>query len=909
MLCHRFRWVVCQLKTLLPCFPASIRDALEDLPETLDITYERILLRIERRSREYAHRLLQCLTVAVRPLRVQQLSEVLAIRFDPGNTPEYHEDWRLEDAHEAVLSACSSLVAIIDVDGSPIVQFSHFSVKEFLTSDRLARAKANLSCYHILPQPAHTILAQACLCSLLRLDDNVDKDKMEGFPLSIYAAQHWVDHGQFENVSSRIQELMERLFDHDKPQFAIWIWIYNIDQPWDWVKHMSSMRPTRPAAVPLYYAILCGFRSIVERLIVSRPTDVNTRGGTYATPLHAALRKGCFDIALLLLEHGADVNGLDNKTYSPLHDASASGRRDIVEFLLGPYPDVYDPNTKSVYAASRDGELKVKWVSLRYGVDVDSRSIDGRTPLKTATRHGHLDIVQLLLQSGATVESRCRKNTTPIWEASSWGNLAMVQLLLSNNAYVDSRVGNGVTPLMAASRRGHLDVVQLLLRNGAAVDARDNEGRTPLMSATEWGHLDIVQTLLDEGAPIDSNTQKRETALYMASRRGLLKVARLLIERGANVTFNNDDGSTPCHIASQNGHLGVVSLLVDKGTDVDVRNVNHSTPLAVATANGKLDVSRFLIECRAGVDSTDRNGSTSLHHASQKGHLDVVRLLLDHRANIHAQRADLWTPLHLATSEGHSEVVELLIQRGADVRKPDKEQNTDSNDASGWTPFDIATRNGHLDIIKILLKSSTNVPSTEGIALLVDLAQRNRKRNVARVLAEHIGMGNVDSWTGVDVSSPVTAPQNTHLGVVEPESSAGHGESANALDNVSLYTASKRGRLEVVRSLLGRGADVNERHRSYGTPLDVASREGRLGVAKLLIEHRADVNSRDEAGWTPLHKASRKGHLDIVRLLLDQGADVNATEQNLLTPLDLASFNGQLEVVKLLLERGANAHV
>jgi hypothetical protein len=135
---NRFRWVTCQLETLRHYFPPSLREALQELPETLDLTYERVLLEIIPRNRGYAYRLLQCLTVAVRPLWVEELAEVLAIRFEVGKPPEYHSRWRLEDARDAVLSACSSLISIVNVDGSPVVQFSHFSVQEFLTLDRLA---------------------------------------------------------------------------------------------------------------------------------------------------------------------------------------------------------------------------------------------------------------------------------------------------------------------------------------------------------------------------------------------------------------------------------------------------------------------------------------------------------------------------------------------------------------------------------------------------------------------------------------------------------------------------------------------------------------------------------------------------------------------------------------------------
>ena len=98
-----FRRVVRQLNTLRGCIPASLWGILHELPETLDATYEHILLAIGRRNREYAHHL-QCLAVAVRPLLVEELAEVLAFRFESGKTPEYHADWRLEDAHHHRLS-------------------------------------------------------------------------------------------------------------------------------------------------------------------------------------------------------------------------------------------------------------------------------------------------------------------------------------------------------------------------------------------------------------------------------------------------------------------------------------------------------------------------------------------------------------------------------------------------------------------------------------------------------------------------------------------------------------------------------------------------------------------------------------------------------------------------------------
>ena len=171
----------CQLETLRHCLPPSVRRILAELPETLDETYGRILQEIPKSNQVYAHRLLQCLTVAVRPLRVDELAEVLAVDFTASEgIPKLNESLRWEDQEQAVLSACSSLISV--VEDSRVVQFSHFSVKEFLTSDRLATSKIDASRYHhILLEPAHTIMAQACLSALLRFDSHTDSATIENF--------------------------------------------------------------------------------------------------------------------------------------------------------------------------------------------------------------------------------------------------------------------------------------------------------------------------------------------------------------------------------------------------------------------------------------------------------------------------------------------------------------------------------------------------------------------------------------------------------------------------------------------------------------------------------------------------------------------------------------------------------
>src|SRR6266576_2876250 len=227
---NRFRWAFCQLEILRYCLPPSVRRTLDELPESLDETYERVLKEIKKPNRDHARRILQCLVVAIRPLRVEELAEVLAVDFDDvGGIPKLKPDWRWEDQEQALFTSCSSLIAIVDAGDSRVVQFSHFSVKEYLTSARLATSSQDVSRYHIAFKPAHTIIAQACVSVLLQWGNHDEPDDVEkNAPLARYAAQYWVRHAQFEDVVSCIKGV-EYLVDLDNPYFAAWRRVYDID--------------------------------------------------------------------------------------------------------------------------------------------------------------------------------------------------------------------------------------------------------------------------------------------------------------------------------------------------------------------------------------------------------------------------------------------------------------------------------------------------------------------------------------------------------------------------------------------------------------------------------------------------------------------------------------------------------
>ncbi len=456
----------CQLETIRRCFPSSIRQILNELPTTLDETYERTLLEIPEEKWEHAHRLFRWLVVSFRPLRIDELAEVLAIRFESETTPDLIKGWRPENTEDAVLSACSSLIAVVEVDGSPVVQFSHFSVKEFLTSNRLAIALSrSVSRYHIPPEPAHKILAQACLGTLLELDEHIDKNRLKNYPLAFYAAHHWFEHARFGDVSFSICDSMGQLFDPGKPHFSAWIWIYDADEE----QMNPAERPSQPEKTPLYYSALCGLRSVAEQLITIYPNDINSREGSHWSPLGGAVHNGHLDVARLLLEHGAFRNHVVGN-WTLLHYASYDNNIDVMELLL------------------------------EHGADVHCVDGLGQTPLHIASWNGRVQAMEKLLEYGADLNIHSKSGWTPLHQTSIQGSPEGVRLLLRHGANVNDKDGCGWTAIHHSSYNGRLEITQALLGCGADVHARNKSNWTPFKWASERGHHDVAQLLLEHGA-------------------------------------------------------------------------------------------------------------------------------------------------------------------------------------------------------------------------------------------------------------------------------------------------------------------------------------------------------------------------------------------------------------------------
>ena len=874
---YRFRWVFCQLEVLRHCFPASIRQTLDQLPQSLDETYVRVLNQISQANQAHAHRMLQCLLVAVRPLRVEELAELLAFEFDAEQKgiPKYRAAWRLDDQTQAVLSTCSSLVTIVDDKTDwyswprrrrQVVQFSHFSVKEFLLSNRLT---SSISRYRIHPTPAHTILTQACIGFLLHLDEDVDEESAKGFPLADYAARNWAEHAKYKDVASRVKDGMETLFDPDKPYFAAWIGIHDIDkvdetfltptpsgspvipsppslasfrtlptpslpsvfqpslplrfqrslplrfQPMspppdsesDSEAEISPNPGPTPSPNPLYYSVLCGFYNLTKHLVVKFPQYVNAIYGKYELPLFAALCKDHLEVGKLLLEHGAKVDAQET-----------TGRTVLLKVISLPH---------------HSGLADIVTLLLKHGADVNFQDRDLTNALHLAEYHGELEVARILLKYKAYFNSRDIDGNTPLhilsgrwpWIYNEDDILDHAKLLLKYGADTNSQDNRNQAPLHVAMRNERFILARILIEHGANPQAEDDYGTTPLhiLSASrihDNNALDLVWLLLGNGAEVNRLVKDKQAPLHLAMRSNWFRLTLILLDHGADANAEDIYGWTPLLLLSasrarNDKALDLVRPLLEHGAELNKRNNNGQTPLQLAMMTGWFQLARVLIDLGADVSTEDEHGRTLLHllatiRAHESDALDLVWPLLEHGAVVNRRDKYKQTPLHLAIRRCWFQLARILLDQGANAK----------------AEYDDETPPLHLVL------------------------------------------------------------------------SASRIYDSDALDLTFL--------------LLEHGAEVNSQDKNKQTPLLLAMGRGWFKLAWILLERGANANAEDNNGKTPLHILSEHQIYDSDNSVLQstpyRGADNNLQDADPMTPLRSLHDFGPVQIAQALFDRGANVN-
>lgn len=196
-----FRWVECQFTAIARC-PVSERlldKVLTSVPETLEATYERMLLNIPRPSHDDARRLLRLLCCAREPLTVEEAIDGIAVDLEP-EPARYDPERRLANA-AALRELCPGLTTVgpVEYGARATVRLAHPSVREYLESDRIRTQPAAAAPFAVISsEDAHAEMARVCMAILLDPVPTGFVDYLERHRMAHYAATHWAEHARLQ---------------------------------------------------------------------------------------------------------------------------------------------------------------------------------------------------------------------------------------------------------------------------------------------------------------------------------------------------------------------------------------------------------------------------------------------------------------------------------------------------------------------------------------------------------------------------------------------------------------------------------------------------------------------------------------------------------------------------------------
>jgi uncharacterized protein len=129
-------------------------------------------------------------------------------------------------------------------------------------------------------------------------------------------------------------------------------------------------------------------------------------------------------------------------------------------------------------------------------------------------------------------------------------------------------------------------------------------------------------------------------------------------------------------------------------------------------------------------------------------------------------------------------------------------------------------------------------------------------------------------------------------------------EMRDCNDWTALIHAAHHKRLNTIKLLLQRGADVNAASHKLCTALMEAAENNDIAIAQLLLDHVADSAVTDDNGYNALFRAADKGHVSMMRTLIQHGLSVQTVDSEGHTLLMMAATAGHRRAVEWLLQQG-----
>ncbi len=332
-----------------------------------------------------------------------------------------------------------------------------------------------------------------------------------------------------------------------------------------------------------------------------------------STPLHAAIDSCNFEVAEVLLKHGASPIDSKGTLIPPLHLACSQGRSDMIKMMVehaGPeiisFADQHQKTPLHYCASSIHSSCMIPYLVERGKkfIEIDARDCRGRTPLHNAVTSANLAATKELISYGANPLVKDVKGLNTLHLAVNSNRKPIVNSLLELTCAAELIIetcSRGYSAIHHALHVGLSDMVPKMIStlHVGVQNIQDEEGNNYLHVAARKGDAKALKTLLN-----------------------VPEVHKLLNEP-------NKLGMTPLHAAASGGHYRCIDLLLNNGAMYH-KALNGETAFMIACKNGFTSCSKLLLKshpCQIG--SIDENGDTALHAAAISRTPSLITLLLD----------------------------------------------------------------------------------------------------------------------------------------------------------------------------------------------------------------------------------------------------------------------------------------
>ncbi|KAF2804680.1 ankyrin [Mytilinidion resinicola] len=593
----------------------DIHNLANTLPIGLEDMYNSILLNQQSKSgisSEVQVTLLEAVTHSSRPLRLNEISSLLACAFPTSDLP---------DTPKVIArSACGPLIEILEDE---TVQVIHHSFTEFLLDiGRLSRSGDMEQFAVIQTSIAHRRIATRCVRYLqsgvlhsLEATGNktsCDEESDDGqgqqscyqaarlqHPFLQYSVDSWVYHAsRYDGEDETFFSILDDFLDPANHDFQAWTKLV-----WGWVVTPFDEK-NDDIVTPLHIASFAGLTRYASKLL-DRGESVHSLDADERTPLHWAARNGNTAMVVMLLENGANPNPDDIRGNTPLHEAARKNHASTVEKLLGAGVDPLTPKTRE----NHSGRLLSS-----------QRSTKGETALDYVCKLGHTETLTTMIPYLGRDEIG-----NALCLTCAYSRTEAVRAILETTDVSANATILGETALYLAATARNLDCVKLLLARGADVHvkSRSQIGRryqphrgdrimgtaaTPmtalqgLVSSNSKGDQSsfepILQRLLNAGADLNEKDERGRTLMHLLlfpfSHISRYAECRSLLQAGGHthLSVQGDEGDTPIHeFLRHSQNLTLLQELFDFGADICSRGHSGDSLLHAALSCESIDIS------------------------------------------------------------------------------------------------------------------------------------------------------------------------------------------------------------------------------------------------------------------------------------------------------------------------------